>query len=578
MMQTPMPAASALLSRARRQAICHRVLQQRYAWGDEHCIEQIRKRVARGLAMAESPERRSVWEGIFLKAFRSGFIPGGRIQAAVGTRRPLCLINCFVQPLIRDTESQSSVEDVAQAVDQSIRDAGVTMRWGGGVGYDLTVLPAQNSPFGPRAALGLDPISVLLRLDRLGTLCTTHGFRKAAQMAVLGIDHPDIETFIDATQHHRLLTFNLSVAVSDDFMRAVQHDQQWTLASRTADVAPSFICARSLWNRLLTAMWNTASPGIIFIDQVRRDNNLGDTERLDACNPCGEQYLPDYGACDLGSIDLTKLVRLPFSPAAHFDFETLATLGVIGVRALDNALDLTTWPLPQQAMEAHLKRRIGLGVTGLADALFMLGLRYDRAQGRSMARRILTRLRNVAYQGSSALARERGAFPLFDAARHLRHPHAASRLPVRIKSQIARDGLRNSHLLALAPTGSISVALAGNVSSGIEPIFAPRVCRHLHSSAKAIENFVAEDFSARLYRLTFQRSPAASSAWCDVSTLSAMDHLRMMTVLQPFIDGAISKTVNLRSNETKQGLEHLLWQAWEGSIKGISVFRPTAAT
>lgn len=578
MKRTAMPVTSELAARARRQTACQRVLEQRYAWRGESGIAQVRRRVAHGLAMAEPACKRNYWYKRFLAACRSGFIPGGRILAALGTTRPLCLINCFVHPLMPDSESSLSAENLAHTVERAIRQAGLTMRKGGGVGYDLSVLPPKNGLHGPYAACGYDPISVLLRLDQLGRRCSTHGSRQAAQMAVLRIDHPDIEAFIDARQHYQLPTFNLSVAISDEFMQAVRHDQSWQLASSLSNTAPSPISARLLWRRLLAAIWDTASPGLIFIDQVRRDNNLGDIELIDTCNPCAEQYLPNFGACDLGSIDLTRLVKDPFGHHASFDFDALVWLCRAGVRALDNVLDLTLWPLSQQATEARLKRRIGLGITGLADTLFMLGLRYDRKEGRIMAHRIVTQLRNAAYLGSVELARERGAFPLFDASSLLRPPHAASRLPSSIKAQILRYGLRNSHLLALAPTGSISVAAAGNVSSGIEPVFASRIYRRLRRSTTAINGFWLEDFSARLYRLSFKRPPTESEAWCEVASLSAMDHLRMVATLQPLIDGAISKTVNLAATQTVQSLERLLWNAWEGHIKGISVFRPDAAS
>lgn len=316
----------------------------------------------------------------------------------------------------------------------------------------------------------------------------------------------------------------------------------------------------------------------MFIDQVNRDNNLGDSEHLSACNPCGEQFLPDYGACDLGSIDLTQLVLQPFRANARFDFAALARLVPVAVRALDNVITLAQWPLPQQAQAALMTRRIGLGVTGLADALIMLGLRYGRAPGRAMAATLLRTLRNHAYRASVDLAIERGPFPLCNPSQLLRPPHFASRLPAWLKHRISRHGRRNSHLLAIAPTGTISLALAGNVSSGVEPVFAPRSRRWVRLAGAAPSEHTVEDYAWRLHRSICRGDRSPPPAWCDAASIRAIDQLRMVAALQPLIDSSISKTVNLPPQASIGDLDSLLRSAWELGLKGLSVFRPESAT
>lgn len=563
-----------LLDLARRQLISRQVLQQRYAQGSERSLDDVYRRVACAIAKVERPETRSQWETIFLQSFRRGFIPAGRIQAVAGTRLHRCMINCFVQPI--QTQSESNHEGLAPRpflIQQAIE----TMRMGGGVGYDFSGLRQADAAQAFTEEVPFDPIGVIRKLDQQALSLTSRGLRRAAQMAVLSIEHPDIERFVDAKRDLELPTFNLSVSIPDRFMEAVRNDATWRLRNPVNRRVVKAIQARKLWDSLLRAIYDTASPGVIFIDQVNRDNNLSDIETLNACNPCGEQYLPEYGACDLGSIDLPRLVSRPFSTAAAFQFGVLHELVGLAVRALDNVLDLTRWPLKEQAHEAAEKRRIGIGVTGLADALCMLGLRYDRSEGRTMARRIAMTLRNGAYLASAELARERGSFPRFEARAVLRAPHAASRLPSFIKARIEKNGLRNSHLLAIAPAGSISIAFAGNASSGIEPIFAAHTMRRLRGSAGRYHLLPADDLAWRLYRLIRPQDSGRPPAWCEVKTMRAIDHIRMLIAVQPFIDGAISKTVNLSESESMEALEAALRLAWQRGLKGLSFFRPLAA-
>ena len=503
---------------------------------------------------------------------RGGFIPGGRIHAAAGTARDATLINCFVQPMAplrhgRDALGRTGVED-------ALAEMAHTLRMGGGVGVNLSDLPARKPSEGQP---GIDPVSVILRMERNGQQLATAGARRAAQMALLDIHHPDSAAVLDLKRLHRLQTVTLSVCIPDAFMRDVESDsiepaaapgRQSTQASPLAKGK-----ARQLWGRLLQAALDTGNPGIVFVDQVNRDNNLGELEHLRACNPCGEQYLPDYGACDLGSINLAHLVRRPFTRAAHVDLEALCQLAHVAVRALDNVIELTRWPLEQQAREAHRTRRVGLGVTGLADALIMLGLRYDRQAGRDAAAAMLRTLRNAAYLSSVQLAIERGAFPLFDAEQLLSPPHAASRLPRFIQRRIARHGLRNSHLTAIAPAGTISLAMADNVSSGIEPVFAPQALRRIAMPDNTVIVRTVDDHALRSLRALRPSATGLPQAWCDVSTLQAMDHLRMVAALQPLVDAGISKTIHLRSTTSVEELDRLLRSAWRSGLKGVSVFR-----
>lgn len=563
-----------LIARARSQPICRHVLRLRYAQAGERSVDDVLRRVARALAARELPEERTDWTRQFLKAMRQGFIPAGRILACAGTANPRGMINCFVLPLRPPDVDLNSRKDGADPLDASLRDAVRTMRSGGGVGYDFSFLPSFSPPGAGDAVRRTDPIGVILELDRRALRLSNLGPRRAAQMAVLRVDHPDIHAFIAAKRLHRISTFNLSVAISDQFMEAVRADVDWKLVEPGRTHACQTLRARALWESLIESMWNTASPGVIFIDQVNRDNNLGTRETLSACNPCGEQYLPEYGACDLGSIDLVRLVRNPFSRTARIDFERLAALAAIAVRMLDNVLDLTRWPLARQAQQAASTRRIGLGLTGLADALCMMGLRYDRIGGRRMAQRIVCTMRNAAYRASADLAMERGRFPNFDEIGFLQAGRAASRLPLRLQKRIRQSGLRNSHLLAIAPAGSISIAFAANATSGIEPAFAPHMIRRLGSRGGAITALPSDNLAIRLYRALYPHRKGLPPAWCDASGMRAVDHIRMLAAVQPYVDGAISKTVNLGGQDTQASLGYALELAWKRGLKGLAVFRP----
>lgn len=406
-------------------------------------------------------------------------------------------------------------------------------------------------------------------------------------MAVLRVDHPDIEAFVDAKRGGGLRSFNLSVAVTDAFMQALptgatvdlvhptcrpgvpdaRRDAQGRWVHRT-------VPAPVLWARIMRAAYDSAEPGVLFIDRINQDNNLSYCEAIAATNPCGEQPLPPYGGCDLGSLNLVAFVRRPFTRRASIDWARYRQVVAVAVRALDNVLDLTRWPLPAQAAAAQATRRIGLGFTGLGDALMMLGLRYDRDEGRAMAARLARELRNAAVLASVALARERGPFPRLDVARYLAPPHAAARLPRSIRAAIARDGIRNSHLTCIAPTGSISIAFADNASPGIEPAWALCGTRHRRLRDGTWKTYDVEDCAWRRYRQAGGNPDALPPAFLTARQIDARDHLRMVAAVQPYIDAGISKTVNLAADHPWEAFRSLYEEAWRLGLKGVTTWRP----
>ncbi|HZE92044.1 MAG TPA: adenosylcobalamin-dependent ribonucleoside-diphosphate reductase, partial [Rhizobacter sp.] len=413
------------------QAISSEVLLEKYAKGDEQSVDAVNRRVARALAQAEPAVERSRWESRFAEALNAGFIPAGRIQSAAGTGLSATLINCFVQPV---GDSIAQPDDGHPGIYTALTEAAETLRRGGGVGYDFSRIRPRGAWVGSTQSSASGPVSYMRVFDRSCETVESAGARRGAQMGVLRCDHPDIEEFIHAKDRGDLKNFNLSVGVTDAFMQAVQGDTEVELVHRAEPGAAQKKAgayqqaqaggggpwvyrkrrARDLWDQVMRSTYDHAEPGVLFLDPINRDNNLAYCETIAASNPCGEQPLPSYGCCCLGSIDLTRFVREPFEAAAGFDEAGFAQLVKVAVRMLDNVLDVTVWPLPQQQAEAHNKRRVGLGFTGLGDALIMLTLRYDSAGARDLARRVSELMRDAAYEASADLARQRGAFPLFN--------------------------------------------------------------------------------------------------------------------------------------------------------------------
>jgi len=571
------------------QQVSHDVLLEKYAKGDETSIEDLRRRVARVLAMTETdPER---WNEVFYRAQGEGFIPAGRINSAAGTDLCATLINCFVQPV---GDSITEVVDDKPGIYTALAEAAETMRRGGGVGYDFSAIRPKGAFVRGTHSRASGPISYMRVFDRSCETVESAGSRRGAQMGVLRCDHPDIMEFVHAKDTTGELTnFNISVAVTDTFMRAVENDEEFELvhkvepgedlkqggAYRREDGLWVYrkINARELWSDITASTYDHAEPGVLFIDRMNRDNNLHYCEVIEASNPCGEQPLPSYGCCCLGSLNLTCFVREPFTNQARFDYDAFTRVIEPAVRMLDNVLDVTVWPLPQQKREADNKRRIGLGFTGLGDALVMLGLRYDTNEARAMAARVAEHLRDTAYRASIALAREKGAFPLFDADRYLASGFA-QRLPEDIRAQIREHGIRNSHLLSIAPTGTISLAFADNASNGIEPPYSWTYRRIKRMPDDSSRVYTVEDHAYRLYRQGGGDVNHLSDAFVTALQISALDHMRMLQAVQPYIDTSISKTVNVPEDYNFDDFRDLYLEAWRSGLKGLATFRPNTIT
>ena len=578
------------------QDISLEVLLEKYAKGDETLIGAVNQRVARALAQAEAPAARAQWEAKFACALHAGFIPAGRIQSAAGTGLSATLINCFVQPV---GDSIAQVEDGHPGIYTALTEAAETMRRGGGVGYDFSRIRPRGAWVGSTRSSASGPVSYMRVFDRSCETVESAGSRRGAQMGVLRCDHPDIEEFIHAKDAGDLKNFNLSVGVTDAFMQAVQADAEVELVHRAepgtaqkeagayqqaqADGAGGTSLwvygkrrARELWDQVMRSTYDHAEPGVLFLDHINGDNNLSYCEHIAATNPCAEQPLPPYGCCCLGSIDLTRFVLDPFDAAARFDDDAFVAVAQVATRMLDNVLDVTVWPLPQQQEEARNKRRIGLGFTGLGDALVMLNLRYDTEPARAMARHIAALLRDTAYAASAELSRERGAFPLFNADLYLSGTSFASRLPQPLRERIRSHGLRNSHLLSIAPTGTISLAFADNASNGIEPAFSWRYTRKKRMPDGSFKEYAVEDHAWRLYRHLFGETAALTPAFVTALEMSAQAHEAMVAAVAPCIDTAISKTVNVPADYPYADFQNLYFQAWESGLKGLATYRPNS--
>ena len=570
------------------QRICIEALREKYCSGGESLPVDVQRRVARALAAVESAPAQ--WEPVFLDAQQRGVVMGGRINSAAGTVRESTWINCFVQP-VADAISHSDPQG-RPGIYVALQQATETMRRGGGVGYDFSQLRPHGAYVRTTQSEASGPVSYMRVFDRSCETVESAGARRGAQMGILRIDHPDVLEFVHAkAKPGELVNFNMSVAVTNDFMKRLAADEDFELV-HAVQPAPRLITqgvyqradgmwvyrrvkARALWDEIITSTYDHGEPGILFIDRVNEDNNLYYCERIEATNPCAEQPLPPYGCCCLGSIDLTRCVDSPFSAQANFDFELFGRLVRTAVRMLDNVLDATPWPLPQQRAEAHAKRRIGLGFLGLGDALVMLNLRYDSDGGRALAQRIAMTMRDEAYRASIDLAAEKGAFALFD-ARYLESKFV-QRLPQAVRDDIGKRGIRNSHLLSIAPTGTISLAFADNASNGIEPAFAWSYERKKRDRNGAFESFTVDDHAYRMYR-SLRGDAALTPAFVSALEISALDHAKMVATVQPFIDSAISKTVNIPADYPFADFRDLYRTAWELGAKSLATFRPNAIT
>jgi ribonucleoside-diphosphate reductase alpha chain len=588
MAQTVMPPREPrTLETLPEQAISREVLLEKYAKDGEATAGEVRIRVARALASVEPESGRVQWEAKFLEAQERGFIPAGRINSAAGTSLTATLINCFVQPV---GDSITEVVDGRPGIYTALAEAAETMRRGGGVGYDFSSIRPEGALVRGTNSRASGPVSYMRVFDQSCETVESAGARRGAQMGVLRCDHPDIERFIHAKDAGELTNFNISVGVTDAFMQAVESNGEVELAHKAepaADVKQAGayqrgdglwvyrkLRARDLWDQVMRSTYDHAEPGILFLDRVNRDNNLHYCETLEASNPCAEEFLPSYGCCCLGSIDLTRFVKDPFSEKSRFDFEAFGSVVSAAVRMLDNVLDVTPWPLKQQDDESRAKRRVGLGYTGLGDALVMLRLRYDSEAARAAAARITEFMRDRAYETSIGLARERGAFPMFNKDLYLSGGNFASRLPAEIKDRIRQHGIRNSHLLAIAPTGTISLAFADNASNGIEPPFSWTYTRKKRMADGTHKEFRVEDHAWRLYRHLFGEEGKLPEYFVTALEISAEAHEEMVAAVAPFIDTSISKTVNVPEDYPYARFEGLYMKAWKSGLKGLATYRP----
>ncbi len=580
------------------QDICREALIEKYAKGDESSapdtIRQVRLRVARALAQAEAEAERAKWEKRFTKALEDGFIPAGRINSAAGIALQATLINCFVQPV---GDSISEAVDGKPGIYTALSEAAETMRRGGGVGYDFSSIRPKGAEVKGTQSRASGPVSYMRVFDRSCETVESAGARRGAQMGVLRCDHPDVEEFIHAKDQGDLANFNISVGVTDEFMQAVEDDLSFDLIHKSkpwpggeSRQRPDglwvyrAVRARDLWDQIMRSTYDHAEPGILFLDRMNRDNNLYYCETIEATNPCAEQPLPPYGCCCLGSIDLTKFISNVFSEQAKFNFEQFAKTVHTSVRMLDNVLEVTAWPLEQQRKEAMAKRRVGLGFTGLGDALAMLRLRYDTDEARAMAARISAAMRDAAYRASVDLATERGAFPLFNADLYLSGASFAGRLPEEIKALVRKNGIRNSHLLSIAPTGTISLAFADNASNGIEPPFSWVYTRKKRMADGTLKEFPVEDHAWRKYKhmLTTGALPRREGDDMDklppyfvtALEISAAAHEQMVATVAPYIDTSISKTVNVPEDYPYEEFQDLYMHAWKSGLKGLATYRP----
>ena len=605
--------ALATVEPAAKQEVSMGIMLEKYALPGETTEAEIINRVSKALAKDVDQEAR------FHKVMTEGFTPGGRINRGAGSGLDVTLINCFVQPI---SDTTAGEKDGRPGIFDAVSHSAQTMRRGGGVGYDFSHIRPRGAYVKGTASDASGPVSYMKVFDQTCATVISAGGRRGAQMGVLRVDHPDIFEFVNAKAtpdfekmglsteevdtlfklvaskpgfgwnfrkaFAELANFNISVAVTDEFMDAVNADGDFDLvheARGTGDLRTK-VCmdgrtryvyqtvkARELWNLIIKNTYNAAEPGVLFIDRANQKNNLWYAEVIEATNPCGEQLLPDFGCCCLGSTNLSRFVRNPFTADAYFDYEAYARSIEVSIELLDRVLDVTNWPLKEQGAEAAAKRRVGLGFYALADAMVMLGLRYDREEGVEFAKQVAIAQRNAAYLASVKLAKELGAFPLFDAEKYLKPGTFASELPEAIQQQIREHGTRNSHLLSIAPTGTISLGFGNNASSGVEPIFAKRQKRNVKQADDSRKVVFLDNAAYRAYKDKFGEE-AESDLFVEALSMSVQEHLAVLGAVAPYIDSAISKTVNVPAEYSFEDFQKVYTDAYVMGLKGITTYRP----
>lgn len=527
-------------------------------------VEDSWRRIARDLARVEDDADH--WENVFYGALEDfKFLPAGRITAGAGTARKVTLFNCFVMGTVPD--SMGGIFDM-------LKEAALTMQQGGGIGYDFSTIRPKGADVHGVAADASGPLSFMDVWDSMCRTIMSAGSRRGAMMATMRCDHPDIDDFITAkSDAARLRMFNVSVLITDDFMEAVKANGSWDL--KFDGKVYKTVQALDLWNKIMQSTYDYAEPGVIFIDRINAANNLSYCETIAATNPCGEQPLPPYGACLLGSINLARLVSDPFGDSAKLDEDALTELVATAVRMMDNVVDASKFPLPEQEREAQNKRRIGLGVTGLADALLMVGQRYGSDEAARQTEDWLHAIARAAYRASVQLAREKGAFPLFDADAYLASG-TMQMMDEDVCAEIKEHGIRNALLTSIAPTGTISL-YAGNVSSGIEPVFAYAYTRKvLQKDGSRTEEEVV-DYAVQMWRDKMGDAPLPDY-FVNAQTLAPSDHVKMQAAAQKWVDSSISKTINCPEDISFDEFKNVYMQAWDTGCKGCTTYRPNDVT
>jgi len=521
-------------------------------------------RVAKSLASVEkSPER---WEKIFYSTLEDfKFLPAGRILAGAGTGRSVTLFNCFVM---------GTVPDSIPGIFDMLKEAAITMQQGGGIGYDFSTIRPSGSDVKGVAADASGPLSFMNVWDSMCQTIMSAGSRRGAMMATMRCDHPDILSFVDAkSDSQKLRMFNLSVLVTDKFMDAVKNKKDWSLIFDKKIYKT--VSAKYLWDKIMQSTYDFAEPGVIFIDRINAMNNLNYCETISATNPCGEQPLPPYGACLLGSINLSKMIDAPFSENSKLDATLLKETVSVAVRMMDNVIDVSKFPLASQEKEAHAKRRIGLGVTGLADALLMTGVRYGSDEAVAKTDEWLHLISREAYLASTELAQEKGSFPLLDVNQFLQSGNMVQ-MDDDVKEVIRSRGIRNALLTSIAPTGTISL-YAGNVSSGIEPVFAYSYHRKVLQKDGTKREEEVIDYAVNLWKEKFGNKEFPDY-FVNAQTLSPTDHVKMQAAAQKWIDSSISKTINCPEDISFEEFKEVYMAAWDQGCKGCTTYRPNAIT
>uniref|UniRef100_UPI0040489A56 adenosylcobalamin-dependent ribonucleoside-diphosphate reductase n=1 Tax=Yoonia sp. TaxID=2212373 RepID=UPI0040489A56 len=530
----------------------------------DQTVEQTWERIAQALAETEADPK--AWAPKFYNALEDfKYLPAGRITAGAGTARQVTLFNCFVMGTVPD--SMGGIFDM-------LKETALTMQQGGGIGYDFSTIRPKGASVLGVAADASGPLSFMDVWDAMCRTIMSAGSRRGAMMATMRCDHPDVEDFIAAkSDPARLRMFNMSVLITDPFMEAVKADKPWDLVF--GGEVYRTLRARELWDAIMQGTYNYAEPGVIFIDRINQANNLNYVETIAATNPCGEQPLPPYGACLLGSINMARLVADPFEAGARLDIPSMAELVAVAVRMMDNVVDTSLFPLPQQKAEAQAKRRIGLGVTGLADALLMVGLRYGSEAAARQTEEWMHAIARAAYLASVDLAKEKGAFPLFDAEKFLASG-AMQSMDADVCDAIRKHGIRNALLTSIAPTGTISL-YAGNVSSGIEPVFAYAYTRKvLQKDGSRTEEEVV-DYAVQMWRDLKGDAPLPDY-FVNAQTLAPLEHVRMQAAAQKWIDSSISKTINCPEDISFDDFKEVYMAAWDQGCKGCTTYRPNDVT